>query len=108
MNDQTDDSVKAGLLGAVVPIHATGDHTPDPARLAVPLEGPGSVMRSFCTGCGQYYELTAAGVEQIAESSDISLGTSLEGAQFLQVASCSQCDGIDSTVKLIPIDNLLS
>ncbi|MFA6525349.1 MAG: hypothetical protein WCT33_03735 [Patescibacteria group bacterium] len=106
MNDQTDGDVKAGFLGAVVPIHATGDHTPDPARLAAPLEGPGSIMRSFCTGCGQYYELTESGVQQLAESSDISLGASLEGAQFLQVASCSQCDGDDPAVELKPIDEL--
>jgi hypothetical protein len=106
MNDQTDGEIKAGLLGAVVPIHATGNYIPDPARLAAPLEGPGSVLRSFCTGCGQYYELTAEGVQILAEPNSFSLDASLEGGQFLQVASCSQCDGVDPTVELKSIDGL--
>jgi len=52
MANQSDgNSFKADLLGATAPVQATGGHTPDPARLQAPLEGPGSVISMFCTGC---------------------------------------------------------
>lgn len=98
-------TVKAELLGATVPVESTGNHTPDPARLETPLEGPGSVVRSFCTGCGQYYELTSEGAQQIVQWDDVKIPEDLEG-NFLKTASCSQCDGIDPTVELKTIAGL--
>ena len=107
MTSNDDATVKAELVGSTVPVRATGNHTPDPAQLQAPLEGPNSIVQSFCTGCGQYYELTDAGARQLAGSNSLSLPASLEG-QFFQVASCSQCDGSDLTVELKPISDLFN
>jgi hypothetical protein len=100
------EAVKAKLVGSTTLLKATGDHIPAPARLQAPLEGPGSVVPSFCTGCGQYYELTDAGARQLAESDGLGrFPDSLEG-QFFQVASCSQCDGQSPAVQLRRISEL--
>jgi hypothetical protein len=109
MTNQPDDgnAVKAELLGSTVPVQATGDHVPDPARLKQPLEGPGSIVRSFCIGCGQYYELTAEGAQQIIQWDDVTIPDDLKG-NFLRTASCSQCDGIDPVVELVPIHSLVN
>ena len=100
-----ENAVKAELLGTTVPVEATGNHTPDPARLDAPLEGPGSVVRSFCIGCGQYYELNAEGAQQIIQSDDVNIPSDLEG-NFLRTASCSQCNSTDLAVELVPIHSL--
>ena len=101
------DSIKAELWGTTRPIEATGSHIPDPARLQTSMDGPESIIRSFCSGCGQYYELSDSGVRELAEPITLDLPDSLDGYYF-QVASCSQCDGNDLTVRIKSINELFN
>ncbi|MBU1951538.1 hypothetical protein KJ733_01345 [Patescibacteria group bacterium] len=106
MTKQPDgEAVKAELLGTTVPIHATGKHVVDPARLQEALGKSDSAIRLFCTGCGQYYELSAEDALPLIPEDDV-WPEDLEG-KFLNAASCSQCDGSDPTVVLVPIRHLL-
>jgi hypothetical protein len=101
------EEIKTELLGTIRPAEATGNHIPDPARLQTPMDGSESIIRSFCSACGQYYELSDSGVRKLAETINLDLPASFDGYYF-QVASCSQCDGNDLTVKINSINELFN
>jgi len=98
-HDDNSQEIKKSFFGQVKKIEATGGHTPDLGRLQKPLEGPDSVVRLFCTGCGTYVELTQRGAEIMVRPTNVSLPASLEG-NYLKTASCSACDGDDPTVTI--------
>ena len=91
MNDQTGNPAEA-FLGKVRKAKATGGHQVDPNQLLPKLEGTASVVRSFCTGCGNYLELSQVKAEKLATSAKITLPPNLEGWYF-ETESCRLCDG---------------
>jgi hypothetical protein len=91
--------IAESLFGAVLKAKATGAHEPDRNRLLQLLEGPGSVIHSFCEGCGYYSEFNREGAEILAKMAGVELPISLDGFYF-ETRRCSLCDGKDETVSL--------
>lgn len=95
-------NIAAALFGEVPKAKATGGHRVNPQKLLEPLEGPASVVRSFCTGCGNYLELSWDRTKALAEKAKIELPPSLEKWYF-ETESCGLCDGKGERVFLKPI-----
>jgi len=94
---------KRDLLGVTGLAKATGGFAPNYIRLQEPLEGPESVVYSFCTGCGNLLELTQKGFELLSADIDQPITDDLSNI-FFQTASCSCCDGTDKEVSIRKIN----
>lgn len=97
-------SEKKDLIGEVEKAKATGGFTPDHERLGLSMS-PGYVIRSFCTGCGNYLELSERAVQQLegsapSDTATVHVATILQGRHYVATASCSLCDGTDETVTI--------
>ncbi len=100
MNDHIN---KGNMLGKTGIAKAIGGFKPNYIRLQEPLEGPESVMYSFCTGCGNILEQTQKGVELLSADIDQQLPDNLSDV-FFQTASCSCCDGTNKAVSIVEIN----
>lgn len=91
------------LFGGIVKRPATGGHTPDDISLRKPLEDPEAVVRSFCTGCGSYLELSQNGVEILERKFSIQHPENLKG-HYVLADRCISCADNFENVVLKPIE----
>jgi len=90
---------KSEILGHCGKAVATGGHSPNLVKLQIPLTGPGSVIYTFCTGCGNYHELDQKSAAEYA----VLAGTELPNnvlSWYFQTALCDCCDGTDPSISL--------
>ncbi|MFA6770479.1 MAG: hypothetical protein WCR71_04830 [Bacteroidales bacterium] len=71
-----------------MPLEKNHDFKPDKEKLKAPLsEGAG--VRSFCTYCGRYHEMTAHSLEELTSIFDIEVSPD---KHYLETTLCYLCD----------------
>lgn len=80
----------AQLFGQVEKPDRSGDHQPKELELQAPLK-LGGVMRCFCQGCGELFEIEFEGAKTLAINAGSELPANLNDHYFL-VQSCEVCD----------------
>jgi len=83
--------LKKQLLGEIEKNQATGNHEPDDISLRKSLKDPDAFIRTFCTGCGEYIEITKRGAEIEAQNHQFDLPTN-PSQYYLEVTRCLACD----------------
>lgn len=99
MEDNNETDTIGKLVGIVPKVKATGGHKVDIEKIKAPMEETGSVIHSFCEGCGYTLEITQAGAEKLARMAKVELPSSLEGRYFV-TKCCDLCDGTDLAIRL--------
>lgn len=84
------DDFKERLFGGIQLLPSPGGFQPDLAKLAEELEGENSVVRFFCSGCGQDVEYDQIGASALCGVAKISELDSYKG-KFFAAKSCVLC-----------------
>jgi len=79
------------LLGSTVKRTVVGNLEPDDISIRKPLKDPDAFIRTFCTGCGEYLEITKRGAEIEAQDHHFELPTDPSG-YYLETSRCLYCD----------------
>jgi hypothetical protein len=82
---------KAEILGRPRVLPNTGLHLPDKERLFAPLKRDWSVARLFCSGCGQYLEVTGETLSKLmAEMGADEMPNPSDGVALI-ITACPCC-----------------
>lgn len=93
--------IKAKFFGQIRKASAPGGFKADISQLTKPLERK-NVVRNFCTGCGNYLQITPEGARVLAKKAGFSDLKSFEGVYF-QSEKCLHCDDDITSVTIMPI-----
>jgi len=96
-------TLKAQLLGTMKPRPVTGAFQPNREELFQSLEGPDSIVRGFCQGCGMLFEITTEGKQIFQEDFSVRIPDN-PGEHYVHFSRCLLCDTEyrDPEVRSIP------
>lgn len=92
-DDDKELEIAEKVFGSVKKIKATGDHKVNLDVIKEPFNTSGYVLKLFCRGCGNYYDLSEAAAEIIAQLGCTSLAENRPEEYYVESEGCIYCDG---------------